>query len=282
MLPGRIRDRARGCASRAGAAGRSRGRSRPARDDHRQADDRARRRSARPPSAPASESRIGRSWSPTRPNSRALSRNVRISQTASPCRRVCTVVSSGRVPADVDADGDDGEHGRDAGGLRRQVGEVAREQRDRDLGRRVVDAAAHLAQHEADARAPMAMPPTTSSAEAPDRVPEREAAGRDRRDGERVGDERRRVVDQALALDQRHEPPRQAEPRADGRGRDGIGRRDDRADHEAHRPREAADRRVADRRDGEHGHEHEARRPAARSARAFVRRSRSEVKNAPE
>ncbi len=44
---------------------------------------------------PESESRIGRSWSPTSPNRRTLSRNVKMSQNARPSRRVCTVVSSG-------------------------------------------------------------------------------------------------------------------------------------------------------------------------------------------
>ena len=91
----------------------------------------------------------------------------------------------GRVPAHVDAHGDDGEHGRDAGRLRRQVGEVARQQRDRDRGRRVRDAATHLADHEAHADTDGDAADDVE-AEAPDGVREREAAGRDRRDGERV------------------------------------------------------------------------------------------------
>ena len=48
-----------------------------------------------PVDVPESESRIGRSWSPTSPNRRAFSRNVRMLQTASPWRRVSTVVNSG-------------------------------------------------------------------------------------------------------------------------------------------------------------------------------------------
>ena len=145
----------------------------------------------------------------------------------------------GRVPADVDADGDRGEHGRDARGLGREVGEVAGEERDRDLGRRVVEPAPDLPQMTKPTASPIAIPPEHVDDEAPGRVPEREGAGQHRGDGEAVGDERGRVVDQALALDQRDEPARQPEPRGDRRRRDRVGRRDDRAEHEAHRPRQA-------------------------------------------
>ena len=104
------------------------------------------------------------------------------------------------------------------------------------------------------------MPPDHVHAEPPGRMPEREAARHDGRDGEAVGHERRGVVDQALALDQRHEPAREAEAGADRRRRDGIGRRHDGADHEADRPRQASDHGVADRGHHEHRREHEAHR----------------------
>ena len=97
-----------------------------------------------------------------------------------------------------------------------------------------------------------------------------------------VGDERGRVVDQALALDQRDEPSRQPEPRRDRGRRDGVGGRDDRADHEADRPGEAAEMAkwqtaatvtiVASTSPTE----------SKESGRSVRRRSRSDVKNAAE
>ena len=163
----------------------------------------------------------------------------------------------GRVPAHVDAYRDHRQHGGDAGCLRRQEGEVARQQRDRDLGRRVVDASADLPQDVADRETDRHSPDDVHR-EAPGRVPEREASRHHGGDGEAVGDERGRVVDQALALDQRHEPARDAEARGDRRRRHRIGGCDDGADHEADGPGEAADQGVAHRSHREHRREHEA------------------------
>ena len=64
----------------------------------------------------------------------------------------------------------------------------------------------------------------------------RERAGDDRRDGDAVGDQRRRVVDQALALEDRDDPARDAEPAQDRGRRHGVGRRDDGAQGERRRP----------------------------------------------
>ena len=86
-------------------------------------------------------------------NSSALRRKTTISQTASPWTRVCAVVSSGRVRAHVDADRDRGEHGGDVQRLGREVGEVAAEQGDRDLERRVVEPPADLPDQPADGEA---------------------------------------------------------------------------------------------------------------------------------
>ena len=160
------------------------------------------------------------------------------------------------MPAHVDPDRDGREHARDAERLRRQVAEVAAEESDRDLDRRVVEPLAQLADqvadHEADADAA-----EHDEHEVPARVEEREGAGDHRGDGEAVGDERGAVVDQALALDQRDQARRQPEPLGDRAGGGRIGRRDDCSEHERLRPAEAGDDCVRDGGDGKHRDEHE-------------------------
>ena len=76
-----------------------------------------------------------------------------------------------------------------------------------------------------------------------------ERAGEDGRDGDLVGDERGRVVDQRLALDDRHDAAGDADAAGDRGGGDGVGGGDDRAEHEGGGPRHAVDHRVGDERD---------------------------------
>ena len=73
-----------------------------------------------------------------------------------------------------------------------------------------------------------------------------EAGGRDRRPQRDQGGG---VVEQRLALEDRDDASRQPDPAADRRGRDGVGRRDDRADRERQRPAEVGQQQVDD-----HGH----------------------------
>ena len=82
-------------------------------------------------------------------------------------------------------------------------------------------------------------------------------------DGEAVRDERRAVVDQALSLDDRDEPSWHPEAPRDGCRGDGIGRRDDGAEHEGRAPGEIVDRRVGDHRHDEGRHDHEPDREQA-------------------
>ena len=58
-------------------------------------------------------------------------------------------------------------------------------------------------------------------------------------DGGPIGDEGSRVVEQGLALDERPDDPRRAEPAEDRRGRQGVGRADDRSERERGRPAES-------------------------------------------
>ena len=73
------------------------------------------------------------------------------------------------------------------------------------------------------------------------------AAGDRERDA--VEGERGRVVQQALALEDRDDWRGDGEPGGNGGGRDRIGRSDDCAKDERHRPRDAGNERV-----GHHGH----------------------------
>ena len=181
-------------------------------------------------------------------------------------------------PAHVDADGDRGEHAGDADRLRRQVGEVGGEEGDRDLDRRVVEPPAHGGDHGAD-RDPDRDPAGDHDDEVAARLEQAEAAGDHGGDGELVGDQRGRVVDQALALDDGHDPARHPEPAGDrGRG-DRVGGGDDRAEHERLRPAEA-ERLVGDGRRPRPWSRARARPRAARSARMLRRSSRSGVKKA--
>ena len=72
-----------------------------------------------------------------------------------------------------------------------------------------------------------------------------------------VGDERRAVVDQALALDDRDDPPRDRHPAHDRGGGDRVGRGDDGAERERGRPRHVGHERLDHDGDGAHRDQHE-------------------------
>ena len=156
-------------------------------------------------------------------NSVAFRRKTRISQTAKLWRRVWGEASSGRPPAEVDAGGDRRQHAREAQLVRGNEGRVGREQRDRDLGRRVVDPAPDLRDHEAH-RQPDRDPAGRRAHELEPRVERREAPTHRSGHGHPVGDQRGRVVDEALALDDVDEPARRADLAHDrGRGDGSVG-----------------------------------------------------------
>ena len=164
-------------------------------------------------------------------------------------------------PAHVDADGDRGEHARDADRLGGQVGEVGAEERDRDLDRWVVQAAANPRDHcsEGDADADAA---DDRDDEVEARVDDAEAAGDDSGNRELVGDEGGAVVDQALALDDRDDAPGNAKAPSDRRRGDGIGRGDDRAENERFGPAEV-ECGMSHHRDDAHRRQHQADRQQA-------------------
>ena len=144
------------------------------------------------------------------------------------------------VPAEIEAGAHRGEDARDAGRLSRQVGEVAREQRDRDRRRRARDPADRLRHQVADDETDDD-PRDDPDHEARAGLEEAERPGEHGRDRELVGDERGRVVDEALPLDDRHDAPRDAHLPRDRCRRERIGRRQDRAEDERRGPGQADD-----------------------------------------
>ena len=106
----------------------------------------------------------------------------------------------GGPPAQVDAGGDRRQHAREAELVGGDEGRVCGEQRDRDLGRRVVEPAPDRRDQEADHQ-PDRDPAGGRSHELEPRVERREAPAHRGGHGHPVGHERGRVVDEALALD---------------------------------------------------------------------------------
>ena len=129
----------------------------------------------------------------------------------------------GCVPAHVDPHRHCRDHGRDADQLSRDVGEIAREQGNRHLCGREVEPPSHLAHDPADGEADRHAAEDVEH-ERHSRLPERERAADRCDDRDAVRDERGPVVDEALALDDRDDPPRHAEAMHDRRRRDRVGR----------------------------------------------------------
>ncbi len=88
-------------------------------------------------------------------------------------------------------------------------------------------------------------------------VAERERARHRGRHGGAVEHERGAVVDEALALDERHDALGHAKAAEDRGGGDGVGGGDDRAEHEGRAPAQAGDDRVGDHGDGAGGEQDE-------------------------
>ncbi len=167
-----------------------------------------------------------------------------------------------RVPAHVDARRDHRQHARRAQQVGRDEREIAGQKRDRDLERRVVQPQAHLPDHpsqrQADADAADHRPDERQG-----RAGHADRAGDDGQHGELVEHQRRPVVDQSLALDDRDDPARNTEPLGDRGGGQRIGGRDHRAQHERRRPRQPVDGRVRDPGNARGGAQHQAGREQA-------------------
>ena len=117
--------------------------------------------------------------------------------------------------ADDEAGCDRREHPRQAESIRREVGRERDDHGDQDLDRWVVEAAQDLARDATDDGADD--DPAGSRDHEPDQGFREDEGATDRRDHCRaVGDERGRIVEQGLALDERPDDPRRPEPAEDG------------------------------------------------------------------
>ena len=209
--------------------------------------------------AGASERRSSGTSSPVMMKTTPYRRKVIVSHTARPVRRASAPHDARAAAAEVQA----GDHRRDhAGGaelLGREEGGVGRQEGDRDLHRRVLDARPDLRDHPPHRQADRP-PAQHRDGEGRERPRTTERAPDRGRDGDSVDRQRGRVVQQALALEERHDPSRYGEPRDDGGRRDRVGRRDDRAERQRDGPWDAGDQRVRD-----HGHRSRASRRPGRS-----------------
>ena len=139
------------------------------------------------------------------------------------------------VPADVEAGGDGREHARAADRLGRPVGEERGQHRKRDLDAGIADPAAQPQHEPADADPPGDLA-DDDRRESARRLRRREHPEAHRGDREAIEHQRGRVVGEPLALEDDEQPAGNREPARDRQRRERVGRRDDRAEHEAERP----------------------------------------------
>ena len=162
--------------------------------------------------------------------------------------------------ADDEAGRDRREHARQAESIGREIGRERDDDRDQDLDRRVVEPPKDLARDTTDDDAD-GDPADRGDDEPGQRFGEDEAGA----DGEHrgpIGDQRGRVVEQRLAFDERPDDPRRPESAEDRRGRQRVGRADDRTERERGRPAQAGDERVRHHRDEDHREQDQADREA--------------------
>ena len=199
---------------------------------------------ARPMSWPAPKpSRSASTVGSCRPTSRKASpftTKISICHTDAPKHARSRLQDARRPIPDEQSGRDDREHAGEAQPLGRDVGGERGQQADEDLHRRVVDEADELRGAPADEQ-PEDRPTDGDHHEAHRRLAKVQRAGAGRGadrgdDGEAVHRQRRRVVHEALALEDDHEPAREVQPPGDRRGRDRVGRGDDGTERHRHRP----------------------------------------------
>lgn len=144
------------------------------------------------------------------------------------------------VPAEVNPSGDAGEDGGDVKLLGDDPGKVGGQERHRDLAGAVEGHHEHQARETADAKSDEDSAQTGKDKLKQSLVPEKRP-GDHRPDRRPVEDERRRIIDQAFALQNGHEPAWNAQVAGDGRRGHRIGRRNDRTDNYRRRPIHAGD-----------------------------------------
>ena len=139
------------------------------------------------------------------------------------------------LPAHIEPGGDGREHAGAAEILRHPIGGIGRDQGQHDLDPRIGRPAAQPEAQPADADAVGDFADDDDD-EGPGGLERRERAGDDGGDGEAIEDQRGRVVGEAFAFENDEQAPRNVERPRQRQRRDHVGRRDDGAEQEAHRP----------------------------------------------
>ena len=187
------------------------------------------------------------SWTPIRMKTVPLMRNSRTCQAAAPATPDRRAHRARRVPPDVDArrdrreDAGDARTARRGGRPRPATRNVSTTEKTGSSTRRrthAIDACRRAARTRRRRR--------RRATNVRPALGQRERPGHGGDDRDPVRDERRRVVDEALALEDRDDPARDAEPLEDRRRGHGVGRRDDRPEGERGRPAEPRDERLGD------------------------------------
>jgi hypothetical protein len=139
------------------------------------------------------------------------------------------------VPADIEPAGDGGDHAGAAEMFGHPVGEVGREQRQRQLDAWILGPVPQPQAEPADGDAEEQFAGDDDD-ERTRGLDQREGAGAHRQNGEAIENQRRGVVGEALAFENDENAPRQMQPPGNGQRRDDIRRGNDGAEHEADGP----------------------------------------------
>ena len=162
----------------------------------------------------------------------------------------------GTAGANPDAGGHGREYAGDVQAFRAEIGDIGNDQRDHDVDEVIPNPAQEPGKDPADQQ---------THRHAAGRHQDKAAAGFREREGssghggerELVGDKASRVVHQALAFENRDHALRQPKTLRDGRGGDGIWRRNNRAEHERGGQRQFRHKGVSDEGDRRGGEENE-------------------------
>ncbi len=142
------------------------------------------------------------------------------------------------VPADVETGSYRREDARTAEMLGRPIGEKRRKDRQRYLDARIADPTAQVQHQPANANAPHQFA-GDNGGEHRRRLAQRKHPGADRGHGKAIKHQRRGIIRQAFAFEYDEDAPGQLHPARDRKRRNGVGRRNDRAQHESDRPGKA-------------------------------------------
>ena len=172
-------------------------------------------------------------------------RNTTISQKANAWSRNRAVHDERRMPAEINSGGDDSEHARHMHTFRRQISEKRRQQRNRDLHRRIVQMRMDPADHETNQQAKARFRPPRPKRNAT--RPRLTKTFRSLRgDGKLQRHQCGRIVHQAFAFENALDAMRNGQPANNARRGNRVRRRNDCAQRKRRRPGQSRNQRMRD------------------------------------